>query len=90
MTKLTGTVLLVALFAGAAGCNEGPREATKGPIRIGAAVSLTGAYAEPGNFVREGYSLWAKDLNARGGLLGRRVELTLRDDKSDPQTCVAQ
>jgi len=89
-TKLTGTLLLVAVFAGAvAGCGEGPREATKGPIRIGAALSLTGAYAGPGNFVREGYSLWAKDLNARSGLLGRRVELTLYDDKSDPQTCVA-
>jgi branched-chain amino acid transport system substrate-binding protein len=87
--KLTGIVLLVALITGAAGCGEGPRQAAKDPIRIGAAVSVTGAYAEPGNYVREGYSLWAKDLNARGGLLGRRVELTLYDDKSEPPTCVA-
>src|SRR5215475_1195853 len=87
--KLTSIVLIVALITGAAGCGEGPRQAAKGPIRIGVAMSLTGAYAEPGNYVREGYSLWAKDLNARGGLLGRRVELTLYDDTSDPQTCVA-
>jgi len=87
--KLAAQVLLVSVLAVAAGCSQGEREAAKGPIRIGAAISLTGAYAEPGNFVREGYDLWARDLNARGGLLGRRVDLTVYDDKSDPQTCVA-
>ena len=89
MRRLIDAVLLAAALV-AAGCGQGPREAAKGPIRIGAAMSLTGTYAAPGNYVREGYSLWAKDVNARGGLLGRRVELTVYDDKSDPQTSVSQ
>ena len=58
------------------------------PIRIGASLSMTGSYAEPGNFQREGYGLCAKDLAARGGLLGRPVQFVLYDDQSQPATAV--
>ena len=33
--------------------------------------------------------LWEKQINARGGLLGRKVELTFIDNKSNPETGVA-
>jgi branched-chain amino acid transport system substrate-binding protein len=36
--------------------------------------------------MHRGYQLWAKHVNAKGGLLGRPVELLIYDDKSDPQT----
>jgi branched-chain amino acid transport system substrate-binding protein len=62
--------------------------AAQGPIRIGASLSLTGTYAKPGKYSHEGYLLCLKDLNARGGLLGRKVELAVYDDRSDTQTGV--
>jgi branched-chain amino acid transport system substrate-binding protein len=60
----------------------------QGPIRIGASLSLTGTYAEPGRFQSEGYKLCEKDLNAKGGLLGRKVEMVVYDDQSMPATGV--
>jgi branched-chain amino acid transport system substrate-binding protein len=52
------------------------------PIRIGATVSLEGSYTELSFMVRNGYELWAKEVNERGGLLGRKVELLFYDDHS--------
>ncbi|MFQ6672786.1 MAG: amino acid ABC transporter substrate-binding protein [Candidatus Tectimicrobiota bacterium] len=64
-----------------------PAEAQgKNPIRIGGAVSLTGKYGRTGEYQLEGYKLWVKQVNERGGLLGRPVELVVYDDKSDPAT----
>lgn len=41
------------------------------PVRIGATVSLSGKYAEPSRRIQAGYRLWARQINARGGLLNR-------------------
>jgi branched-chain amino acid transport system substrate-binding protein len=60
----------------------------QGPIRIGASLSLTGTYAKLGKNQHEGYQLCIKDLNARGGLLGRKVDLVVYDDQSMPATAV--
>ncbi len=56
------------------------------PIRIGATVSLSGRFSEPSAMVRDGYRLWEKQINQRGGLLGRPVELVVYDDRSEPET----
>ncbi|MFZ2447216.1 MAG: amino acid ABC transporter substrate-binding protein [Syntrophobacteraceae bacterium] len=55
------------------------------PIRFGATVSLEGKYAGPSGMLRDGFKLWEKQVNERGGLLGRPVELVLHDDKSNPE-----
>jgi branched-chain amino acid transport system substrate-binding protein len=47
------------------------------PIRIGASISLTGTYAKPGVYGRDGYVLCQKQVNARGGLFGRKIEFAL-------------
>src|SRR5271167_1344554 len=47
------------------------------PIVIGASLSLTGDFAADGQAFDKGYHLWVKDVNARGGLLGRQVKLTV-------------
>jgi len=60
----------------------------QGPIRIGASLSLTGTYAKLGKNQHEGYQLCIKDVNARGGLLGRKAELVMYDDQSLPATAV--
>ncbi len=58
------------------------------PIRIGASLSLTGTYAQPGSYQKEGYELCAEHLNAKGGMLGRKVEFVMYDDQSMPATAV--
>ena len=62
--------------------------AAQGPIRIGASLSLTGTYAKLGKNQHEGYQLCIKDLNAKGGVLGRKAELVVYDDQSLPATAV--
>jgi branched-chain amino acid transport system substrate-binding protein len=62
--------------------------AAQGPVRIGASLSLTGTYAKLGKNQHEGYQLCIKDLNARGGVLGRKAELVMYDDQSLPATAV--
>jgi len=58
------------------------------PITIGASLSLTGDFSADGTAFQKGYELWAKDVNAAGGILGRQVKLTILDDKSDPNQVV--
>jgi len=55
------------------------------PIRIGATVSLSGKYLEPSAMVLDAMRLWEKQVNQRGGLLGRPVQLVLYDDQSRPE-----
>jgi len=81
--RLVGAVAAVALLAPA----PAPAEA-QAPIKIGASLSLTGTYAQPGTYQKEGYELCADHLNAKGGLLGRKVEFVFYDDQSTPATGV--
>jgi branched-chain amino acid transport system substrate-binding protein len=56
-----------------------------GPIVIGASLSLSpadGAFTTDGLAFQKGYELWAKDVNAHGGLLGRKVVLKILNDHS--------
>jgi branched-chain amino acid transport system substrate-binding protein len=54
------------------------------PIRIGMSLALTGAGASPSKVVNTALDLWRDDVNAKGGLLGRPVELVIYDDQSSP------
>ena len=56
------------------------------PIRIGLMAPLTGAWASEGEEMRRAVELVAAGANARGGLLGRKVEVTVEDDGGDPRT----
>lgn len=58
------------------------------PIRIGATMSLSGAYSIQGIPAHNGYLLCADEINARGGLLNRPVEFVIYDDQSDSQTAI--
>ena len=60
----------------------------KGPITIGASLSLSGDFSADGEAFQKGYELWVKDVNARGGLDGRQVKLTILDDGSSPSQVV--
>src|ERR687887_2432889 len=62
--------------------------AAQGPIRIGASLSLTGTYAKLGKNQHEGYQLCQKDVNVKGGVLGRKIDFVVYDDQSTPATAV--
>lgn len=64
--------------------DDGELDEDAEPIVIGAALPLTGDFADTGVFVRDGYEAWVEKTNDEGGLLGRPVELTVEDDTSDP------
>jgi branched-chain amino acid transport system substrate-binding protein len=68
--------------AGQAGGGGGP---SGEPIEIGLALGVTGYLAEFDSNLEKGARLAVKDLNSKGGVLGRPVELSVEDMKSDPQ-----
>ena len=54
------------------------------PIKIGFGMALTGALAGAGKAALIAIQIWADDVNAAGGLLGRPVELVYYDDQTNP------
>ena len=54
------------------------------PIRVGTSLALTGGVAPIGKQVLAALQIWRDDVNAKGGLLGRPVELVYYDDQSNP------
>jgi branched-chain amino acid transport system substrate-binding protein len=54
------------------------------PIKIGLSMSVTGPLAPNGKQALLGAKIWQDDVNAKGGLLGRQVQLVSYDDQSNP------
>jgi branched-chain amino acid transport system substrate-binding protein len=82
-----GTVS-VMLAAALAACSSSGGGGSKSPVVIGASLSLTGQFSGDGQAFQKGYELWAKDQNAKGGLLGRPVKLDIVNDASSPTQVV--
>jgi branched-chain amino acid transport system substrate-binding protein len=65
----------------------GPASAQSGnSIKIGFSAQLTGALASSGNANLLAQQIWAEEVNARGGLLNRPVELVYYDDQTNAST----
>ncbi len=58
------------------------------PVKIGASISVTGTYAKLGGYTQDGYLMCAKEVNEKGGLLGRKLEFVIYDDRSDAATAI--
>jgi branched-chain amino acid transport system substrate-binding protein len=58
-------------------------------LKIGYTLSLTGGLASNGRTARLAHQLWQEDVNERGGILGRPVELLCLDDETNPNTVPA-
>lgn len=98
-SRLAGlTALVVATALAVSGCAPiGADDGESGsdePIRIGATIPLSGVLAGFGSFLKWGYEHAVEEVNAAGGIeidgVKRPVELTLVDDKSDPNEVTAQ
>src|ERR1700710_1007294 len=75
-TFLGGAVAVAALGKGTLA------SAQQGPIKIGMSIAQTGGLAGGGKASQLGTEIWRDDVNAKGGLLVRKVELIVYDDKS--------
>lgn len=61
----------------------------KANLRIAVAAPMSGPFAEMGEQIRRGVSMAIEDINARGGIDGRKVEIDVADDKGDGKTAQA-
>lgn len=75
------TLLGGSIAVAVAGLTSGAL-AQQPPIKIGMSMPQTGGLAGGGKASLLGIEIWRDDVNARGGLLGRKVELVVYDDKS--------
>ncbi len=79
----------IAVIALASWLGSGSVAEAQKPIRIGASASRTGTYAALGQNQLRGYQLCVKHANERGGVLGRKLDLVVEDDRSQAATAVA-
>jgi branched-chain amino acid transport system substrate-binding protein len=59
------------------------------PIKIGFSMALSGGLAGGGKAALLAYQIWAEEVNAKGGILGRKVELVYYDDQTNPSSVPA-
>jgi branched-chain amino acid transport system substrate-binding protein len=59
------------------------------PLKIGFGMSLTGPLAGNGKAALIAMEIWREDVNAKGGILGRKVEFVYYDDQTSPATVPA-
>jgi branched-chain amino acid transport system substrate-binding protein len=79
--KKIGAALAASLVFGPAIAQE--------PIKIGVTQPLTGAFAASGTYVTQGAKMAEEAINASGGVLGRKIQLVVEDNKSNPTEAVA-
>ena len=77
-TKIAAAVLTLMLTAQAA--------RAEAPVTIGFGMALTGGLAPNGKAALFAMQIWEREINAKGGLLGRPVKLVYYDDQSNPAT----
>lgn len=86
MGSRTVTALVLAGGLALAGCGDAASSggsSTEGPIKIGMVTPLTGPYSPLGLGDKAAAEQEVKRINDAGGILGRQVELTVLDDKTD-------
>lgn len=89
--KFSRRGVLMAGAAGAAVLAAPPflkRSWAQGPIKIGVPCALTGPLASVGQVTKRGCEFFAKQANAKGGLMGRPIELIVEDTQGNPANCV--
>lgn len=79
---------LAAMAAAACVALAAPAQAND-TIKIGFSMALTGGLAGAGKGALIAMQVWAEDVNARGGILGKPVELIYYDDQTNPATVPA-
>jgi branched-chain amino acid transport system substrate-binding protein len=79
---------IALFFVGAAIASAPYMASASETIKIGVTQPLTGAVAASGNYVTQGAKIAESFLNESGGILGKKVELVIEDNKSNPKEAV--
>jgi branched-chain amino acid transport system substrate-binding protein len=79
------TAVAAILVAGGLATSAAAQET----IKIGVIQPLTGAASASGNYVANGARIAADEINAKGGVLGKKLELVIEDNKSNPTEAAA-
>ena len=85
MTRKPLILLAVgALLAGTAACgsSSSSKSTSSGPVKIGVVAPLTGPFAPLGIGDKAAIEQEVARINADGGVLGRKLEVTVKDDRS--------
>src|SRR5262245_60247831 len=78
IARTLAVALATFLLAGTAAAQQ--------PFKIGFGMSLTGPLGGNGTAALIAMELWRDDVNAKGGILGRKVEFIHYDDQTNPAT----
>ena len=84
MKKIVAVVMAAAMVMGFAVAAV----AASDTIKVGVLAPLTGAVAQYGNAVNNGVQMYFEELNAKGGINGKQVELVVYDEEGDPVKAV--
>jgi len=84
--RTSARAFMVAAVSAAASLGLVAPSPAQQPVRVGASLSQTGTYAPFGPIQLRGYQLCIKHTNDKGGVLGRKLELVVEDDQSQPAT----
>jgi branched-chain amino acid transport system substrate-binding protein len=90
--RVARSLQCAAVLAGAAlltSCGGAAQSGAGDPIKIGVVVPLSGESAAAGTDILNSAKLAAEEVNATGGVLGRKIELAVEDDACDAQTGTA-
>ncbi len=83
---LLATAALTAGCGSSASGSSGDSARSGGTVNVGVASTLSGPFASYGQAGLDGIKLAVKDLNAHGGVLGKKVNVVTADDQTDPAT----
>jgi branched-chain amino acid transport system substrate-binding protein len=81
--------MMTGALAACGSSSGGGSSASTGPIMLGESNSLTGALAASCSPTNSGFLAWVKDVNAAGGVHGRKLDVKVLDDAGQPTTAVA-
>ncbi|MBK7551229.1 MAG: ABC transporter substrate-binding protein [Syntrophaceae bacterium] len=84
MKNLSALVAVIAAFSFAAA----PSAQAADTIKIGAAFALSGSIAVYGEGFKKCIDLAVEEINAKGGIKGKKIEIVYEDNKSNPKDCV--
>jgi branched-chain amino acid transport system substrate-binding protein len=80
LTRILLTAAAVVLCAGAAGAAD---------LNVAVVGPITGQYAAFGEQMKRGAEMAVADINAKGGVMGRQLKISVGDDACDPKQAVS-
>lgn len=89
ISRLVAAAIAALALSACSSAGSQNQAQTSGPLTIGMSLPMTGPVADVSKSGYQGYELWASQVNASGGLLGRHVKLVVLDDGFDPNQTAA-